>query len=393
MELMPVGISLKCNALSSCGIRWMPLNILNVWMSRVPRLAALKHGLCAAGVVCLLKSILDLVRLLRCFELKADDVYIKVLQHSRYALHAAIFQWYGMPDPVAIAVGGLEADCVGALRRWLGILARRRYFESLHRNRIGVQEALRLLEDLTIAAAPPPRGQRQQRWWQHAAKAGASDADPAEADTAAAPEQVQMPGTLEQAEAFLALEVYSDVNDAGTAEANAPSGMLRGILEGSLEPMVDQAPGDALRIMHRRRPVAATPSAPAATAPALPAAVAAATAMPAASSSSSGGAERRSVKKKTVAALLKEYGYSWKRQRKHLIFERHVHGRRQVFTQATTPSSQYSITKQLAELDRQQKQAEQLLAEMTSSAPGPSAPPASTVQPPSRKGKAGRKKK
>ena len=361
----------------------MSLNILNVWMSR-----ALKHGLCAVWVVWLLKSILDLVRSLRCFELKADDAYIKVLQHSRYALHAAIFQWYGMPDPVAIAVGGLEADCVGALRRWLGILARRRYFESLHRKRIGVQEALRLLEDLTVAAAPPPRGQRQQRWWQHAAKAGASDADTAETDTAAAPEQVQMPGTLEQAEAFLALEVYSDVNDAATAEANAPSGMLRGILEGSVEPMVDEAPGDALRITHRRRPVAATP-----TAPALPAAVAAAAAMPAASSSSSGGAKRRSVKKKTVAALLKENGYTWKRQRKHLIFERHVHGRRQVFTQATTPSSQYSITKQLAELDRQQKQAEQLLAEMTSSAPGPSALPASTVQPPSRKGKAGRKKK
>ena len=71
-------------------------------------------------------------------------------------------------------------------------------------------------------------------------------------DQEAEAEQVQMPGTLEQAEAFLALEVYSDVNDAATAEANAPSGMLRGILEGSVEPMVDQAPGDALRITHAR---------------------------------------------------------------------------------------------------------------------------------------------
>ena len=58
----------------------------------------------------------------------------------------------------------------------------------------------------------------------------------------------------------------------------------------------------------------------------------------------------------------------------------------------TTPSSKYSITKQLAELDRQQKQAEQVLAEMTSSALCPSAPPASTVQPPLRKGKARKKK-
>jgi len=115
----------------------------------------------------------------------------------------------------------------------------------------------------------------------------------------------------------------------------------------------------------------------------------------------------RSVKKKTVASLLKEHGYVFKRGKKHYIFERTRNGKRQVFTQASTPSSKYSITKQLAELDRQQKEAEAIAKQigdelgenssggvlrLRTSQAGPSEPSTAPVPPSKGKGKKGKKR-
>uniref|UniRef100_A0A7S4IZ43 Uncharacterized protein n=1 Tax=Prymnesium polylepis TaxID=72548 RepID=A0A7S4IZ43_9EUKA len=320
--------------------------------------------------------IISLARSYRCFQLAPSGTCVEGTRRAGLAIYEFVGRYLGWPTPLEMAQRPLEERCQSTMHLWLGRLARRRFYDAIHRRRIGVHEAVALLEDLSNARdakirevansssrwlrgfdAATRRRKKKARERRRRAQVRRAQREHDEGDYApprplpssthggrrptegeleleeeeeAEDDEARLPGSLEQAEAFLSLEVHTDEPE------DASSSVLWEAFDNAmpLPPMAtDPAPVDS---NYRLKDF-----------------------------SERARGDRSST---SVETVLKERGWKFVRKKKHIVYQRLIaNGKRQVFTASATASDWRASRNQLAVLER----FEDIADEMYHQAPRP----------------------
>jgi hypothetical protein len=312
-----------------------------------------------------ISAFLSLSRSRRWLDLTPVDTWYEAHRRFRFAVYANLARQMGWAQPLERILLPLEQRCQAVLGVWRGRLARRRYYEALHRGRIGARAAVLLLEDLCTARQarhnernlpgkratgwrffharrrkkhhlPKATRDRTPRFYPNAPppmSAAALEAEEEEeeecADSTVNPratvhegsvlDEAVMPGTIAEAEAFLELEVEDDSGEDDGGDG-APTDELLEVFEEAFEEPLGMPFGarQCVDAQHRLKD------------------------------------DRRSSKRK-VKDVLKAAGWTQVRSKKHLVYKRTVGGRRQTFVASKTPSDRRATINQLKDIDRLEK--------------------------------------
>ena len=402
---------INCMVFEALGVR---AGLLSEWTLEQPWHWHPWHALVFIGIFGIgfgywcVYALLQLARSQKCCDLTAADSIRETQRRLCFAFFAWLARRLGWAQPLERIILPLEQRCQAVLGVWRGRLARRQFYEALHRGRIGAHVAMLLLEDL-CAARQARRDERQhhstrQRGsWQffkmrrqrtHQPKATRarrpkpreaniahverapvsnmqgrgrgrggrgrrlgtgvvydtpsnplptrsfkSDAELQEEEeeedavcddvTAAAHadkldegsviDEVVLPGTIAEAEAFLELAVEeSQEDETEGVPAEVPVAKLLHVFQDAFQRRM--APADAVQsadAQHRLKDNSA--------------------------------AQTRRARK--VSDVVRENGWTLVRSKKHLVFKRTVGGRRQTYVASKTPSDRRATKNQLHLLD------------------------------------------
>ena len=103
----------------------------------------------------LVLSLLKVPRTLGMLQLQAGSTDGEVLQRCRFACYSSLAVRLGWQLPLQRVLRPLEDASYAQIYRWVGDIARARYFELLRRSRhrpVSSKAAQRLLEDLCLSA-------------------------------------------------------------------------------------------------------------------------------------------------------------------------------------------------------------------------------------------------
>ena len=226
--------------------------------------------------------------------------------------HESLARLMSWELPLVARTRALQASCGDVVLRWSRRLQRQAFREHLSRGRIRASDACLLLEDVArCRARRPARAEHgvEDPLYQYAGEKGAAT-------------RGVIPGTRDEAEAFLGLAVEEE--HSGAAPLPLPSAALVaslcGVASGRFAGLLENGPAspeDTTTHVQEEPEEPQEPPSPVRPAP-LP-------------------------KKRTIEEALEAGGWEFKRGKHHIVFERHVvapGGRRakQTFVAASTPS-------------------------------------------------------
>ena len=224
--------------------------------------------------------------------------------------HEALARVMSWELPLVARTRALQASCSDVVLRWSRRLQRQAFREHLSRGRIRASDACLFLEDVArCRARRPARADVEDPLYQYAGEKGAAT-------------RGVIPGTREEAEAFLGLAVEEE--HSGAAPLPLPSAALVaslcGVAAGRFAGLLENGPASPEDTTTRAQEEPEEPQEP--PSPVRPAPL---------------------PKKRTIEEALEAGGWEFKRGKHHIVFERHVvapGGRRakQTFVAASTPS-------------------------------------------------------
>ena len=215
--------------------------------------------------------------------------------------------------PLVARTRALQASCGDVVLRWSRRLQRQAFREHLSRGRIRASDACLFLEDVArCRARRPARADVEDPLYQYAGEKGATT-------------RGVIPGTRDEAEAFLGLAVEEE--HSGAAPLPLPSAALVaslcGVASGKFAGLLENGPASPEATMTRIQEEPEEPQEPQEPpSPVQPAPL---------------------PKKRTIEEALEAGGWEFKRGKHHIVFERHVvapggRKKKQTFVAASTPS-------------------------------------------------------
>ena len=227
--------------------------------------------------------------------------------------HESLARLMSWELPLVARTRALQASCGDVVLRWSRRLQRQAFREHLSRGRIRASDACLFLEDVARCRARRParpvRADVEDPLYQYAGEKGAAT-------------RGVIPGTREEAEAFLGLAVEEE--HSGAAPLPLPSAALVaslcGVASGRFAGLLENGPASPDTMTSAQTEEPEEPQEP--PSPVRPAPL---------------------PKKRTIEEALEAGGWEFKRGKHHIVFERHVvapGGRRakQTFVAASTPS-------------------------------------------------------
>ena len=387
---LPASFSVACTLVPLIVIAWVCAKSIQLTFAMVPSLSRASRALrplilpvslieheealplpllsLALGLALALwcmSAFLSISRSRRWLDLTPADTWYEAHRRFRFAFYESVARQTGWAQPLERIHLPLEQRCQAVLGVWRGRLARRRYYEALHRGRIGARAAVLLIEDLCTARQardnernlpkkratgwrlfhtrrrkkhhqPKATRARTPRFYPNAPPPMSTAALEAEedeedecADSTVDPratvhegsvlDEVVMPGTVAEAEAFLELEVEDD-GDEDDGSDGAPTDELLEVFEEAFEEPLGRPFGErqCADAQHRLK-------------------------------------DYRGSSKRKVKDVLKAAGWTPVRTKKHLVYKRTVGGRRQTFVASKTPSDRRATINQLKDIDRLEK--------------------------------------